>query len=203
MSTPVPSSSLPSAPGPMYPMFGVIQENVAALRHNWFWFVLLGFLLTVLGMAAISYSALTSVAAVLVFGYFLLIGGVFYIVGAFFTGAWGGFFLSLLAGVLYLATGFIVVEHPGEAALLYTLLLAVFFFVEGLFKIVAALAGRFRHRGWVLFNGVVTLALGVMIWRDWPLSGLWVIGLFVGINLIMSGVGYMMLGLSCRQIPVR
>ena len=187
----------------MFPMFGVIQENVSALRHNWFWFVLLGFLLTVLGMVAISYSALTSVAAMLVLGYFLLIGGIFYIVGAFFTGAWGGFFLSLLAGVLYLATGFIVVNRPGEAALLYTLLLAVFFFVEGLFRIFAAIAGRFRHRGWVLFNGVITLLLGIMIWQDWPLSGLWVIGLFVGINMIMSGVGYMMLGMSCRQIPVQ
>jgi len=81
-------------------------------------------------------------------------------------------------------------------------LLAVFFFVEGLFRIVAALAGRFRHRGWVLFNGIITLLLGVMIWRQWPLDGLYVIGLFIGINLIFSGVGYIMLGMSVRQIPV-
>jgi uncharacterized membrane protein HdeD (DUF308 family) len=203
MSTPGPGPGLPSLPSPMSPMFGVIQENLGRLRHSWFWFVLLGFLLMVLGMGAISYSALVSVVAVWVFGWFLLAGGVFYIVGAFFTGAWGGFFLSLLAGVLYLATGFIVLEHPGEAAILYTLLLAVFFFVEGLFRIFAALSGRFRHRGWVLFNGVVTLLLGFMIWQAWPLSGLWVIGFFVGIDLIMSGVGYLMLGLSCRQIPVQ
>jgi len=185
----------------MFPFAGVIHENLKDLRNSWCWFLTLGSVLTILGIVALSYS-LTAVVAVLVFGYFLLAGGILYIAGAFFTGAWGGFFLSLLAGVLYLATGFILINHPVEAAILYTLLLAVFFFVEGLFRIVAALAGRFRHRGWVLFNGIITLLLGVMIWRQWPLDGLYVIGLFIGINLIFSGVGYIMLGMSVRQIPV-
>jgi len=201
MSTQGPGSSPSPLPGPMFPFAGVIHENLKDLRNSWCWFLTLGSVLTILGIVALSYS-LTAVVAVLVFGYFLLAGGILYIAGAFFTGAWGGFFLSLLAGVLYLATGFILINHPVEAAILYTLLLAVFFFVEGLFRIVAALAGRFRHRGWVLFNGIITLLLGVMIWRQWPLDGLYVIGLFIGINLIFSGVGYIMLGMSVRQIPV-
>jgi uncharacterized membrane protein HdeD (DUF308 family) len=182
-------------------MAGVIHENVAELRRSWGWFLALGILLTLLGLVALSYSCIATITTVLVFGYFLLIGGVFHIVGAFFTRGWGGLFLGLLAGVLYLAAGFIVVNHPTEAAIVYTLLIAVFFFVDGLFYIFAALTGRFRHRGWVLLSGIVTLILGVMIWKQWPLSGLFVVGLFVGINLIFSGVGYMMLGLSARRLP--
>jgi uncharacterized membrane protein HdeD (DUF308 family) len=184
-------------------MFGMVQENLSALKHNWFWFVLLGALLTILGFVALSCSMVAALATMLFFGYMMLIGGVFYIVGAFFTGAWGGFFLSLLAGVLYLVTGFIFVNHPLEVGTLYALFLAVFFFVEGLFRIVGALAGRFRHWGWVLFNGIITMVLGVLIWKHWPLDGLYVIGLFVGIDLIFSGMGYLMLGFAVRRLPVQ
>jgi uncharacterized membrane protein HdeD (DUF308 family) len=66
----------------------------------------------------------------------------------------------------------------------------------------SALAGRFRHWGWMVFNGIVTLALGGMIWRQWPLSGLYVVGLFLGINLVLSGAGYISLGLAARKLPV-
>jgi uncharacterized membrane protein HdeD (DUF308 family) len=156
----------------------------------------------VLGLMAMSYSMVATLATAIVFGYFLLVAGIFYVVGAFFTRGWGGFFLSLLAGVLNLAVGVIVLDRPGEALLIYTLLLAAFFFVEGLFRIVGALAGRFHHWGWMLFNGIVTLALGVMIWRQWPLSGLYVVGLFLGINLLLSGASYVSLGLAARKLPV-
>jgi uncharacterized membrane protein HdeD (DUF308 family) len=132
----------------------------------------------------------------------MLVAGVFYIVGAFFTRGWGGFFLSLLAGILHLAVGLIVVDRPVEAVLVYTLVMAVFFFVDGLFHIVSALAGQFRHWGWVLVNGVITLLLGVMIWKQWPLSGLIVVGLFLGINLVVSGVTVISLGLNARRLPV-
>src|SRR5262249_59156255 len=102
-----------------------------------------------------------SIATAIVFGGFMVVGGIVYIVGAFFTRGWGGFFLSLLAGVLYLAAGVVLIDHPLEAVILYTLLLAVFFFVEGLFRIIAALARPFRHWGWVLLDGVGPLLVRV------------------------------------------
>ncbi len=129
----------------------------------------------------------------------LIVGAVFYIGGSFFTGSWGGFFLTLLTGALQLVMGLICVRHPAEAAIVYTLLMAVFFMVGGLFRIVGCLAARFRGRNWVPMNGIVTLGLGIMIWQQMPFSGLWVIGTFLGIDLIFNGWSYVLLGLSVRQ----
>lgn len=187
---------------PVSGLMSLLREDLQALRANWYWFLLLGILLIVLGIAALAHAWLATIATALVFGYFLLAGAALHLVGAFFTQCWGGFFLSLLAGVLYLAAGFIIVNHPGEAAILYTLLLAVFFFVEGLFRAVAAVAGRFHNWGWVLCSGLITMLLGILIWRQWPVSGLWVIGAFLGIDLIFSGWYLVSLGLSVRQLPV-
>jgi len=204
------STHLTQAPAPdarhdvsaRFPVLGAIRESLSELKANWYWFVALGAALMLLGLAAMSYSGLATLATAVAVGYFLIVAGVVYVVGAFFTGRWGGFFLTLLGGVLHLAVGVLVLARPGEAVLIYTLLMAAFFFVEGLFRIVGALAGRFYHWGWMLFNGVVTLSLGVMIWRQWPLSGLYVVGLFLGINLVFSGAGYVSLGLRARRLPV-
>ncbi len=196
-----PSSTGNPAFGTSLPGVEAVRENLREIRACWCWFVTLGATLIFLGLLATSYAVFVSVATALVFGFILLAAGVFYIVGAFFTHGWGGFFLSLLAGVLHLAVGIVVLDRPGEALMVYTLLLAAFFFVQGLFWIVGALAGRFHQWGWVLFSGIVTLALGIMIWRQWPVSGLYVVGLFVGINLVINGASYIGLGLSARRLP--
>jgi len=106
-----------------------------------------------------------------------------------------------MMGVLQLIVGLICVRHPAEAAIVYTLLMAVFFMVGGLFRIVTALASPFRGRGWVLVNGIITLILGIMIWQQMPFSGLWVIGTFLGIDLIFNGWSYFLLGLDVRRLP--
>jgi uncharacterized membrane protein HdeD (DUF308 family) len=196
-------SMTPPVPGYRPGFARVIQEDLQELRASWYWFVLLGAALIVLGAVALIYSLAATLVTMLIFGWMLLIGGVFYLVGAFFMRGWGGFFLSLLAGVLHLALGLIAINHPIEVAAAYTLFLAVFFFVEGLFRVVAALAGRFHDWGWVLLSGLITLLLGVLIWSKWPWDALWVIGTFVGIDLIFSGASYIALGLHAKNIPAR
>jgi uncharacterized membrane protein HdeD (DUF308 family) len=191
----------PPAFGPLSGLAPVIQEDLKKLKGAWLWFLMLGGALIVLGMVALFYSTLFTIVSVEVFGFFLIIGAVFYIGGSFFTGSWGGFFLTLLMGVLQLVVGLICVRHPAEAAIVYTLLIAAFFMVGGLFRIAGSLAGRFRGRGWVLANGIVTLVLGLMIWEQMPFSGLWVIGTFLGIDLIFNGWSYFVLGLNVRQLP--
>jgi uncharacterized membrane protein HdeD (DUF308 family) len=188
--------------GPFSSLAPDITEDLKQLKRSWFWFVLLGVALIILGVVAIGYSTLFTIASVEVFGIFLIVGAAFCIGGSFFTGSWGGFFLTLLTGVLQLVMGLISVLHPAELAIVYTLFMAVFFMVGGLFRIVGSLARRFRGRGWVLVNGIITLILGVMIWQQMPFSGFWVIGTFLGIDLIFNGWSYVLLGLGVRKVAV-
>lgn len=189
-------------PGLIIRLSPVIQEDLKHLKNAWIWFVLFGVSLIALGTASLTYSTLFTIATVEVVGYFLIFGGVLYCSGAFFTGSWGGFFLTLMTGVLQLVTGLLCTRHPAEAAIVYTLLMAAFFMVAGLFRIVAALSGSFQGRGWVVVSGVITLALGLMIWQQSPISGLWVIGTFLGVDLIFNGWLYVVIGLNVRQLPV-
>jgi uncharacterized membrane protein HdeD (DUF308 family) len=190
-------------PAPRPWQFGPrIEEDLRRLKDSWLWFVILGVALILLGMAALSYSVLFTIASVEVFGFFLIIGAVILIGASFFTGSWGGFFLTLLTGALQLIAGVICVRHPLEAAVVSTMLLAVVFIVGGLFRIVFALSERFRSWPWVLLNGVVTLMLGLMIWAQLPFSGLWVIGTFLGIDLIFNGASFLALGLGVRRLQV-
>jgi uncharacterized membrane protein HdeD (DUF308 family) len=97
--------------------------------------------------------------------------------------------------------GMFLIDSPVAAALGLTLIIAAYLMVGGILRIVLAVVERFHSWGWVLLNGVVSLVLGVSIWRQWPLSGLWVIGLFVGIEMLFSGLAWLMLGMGVRSIP--
>jgi len=170
------------------------------LKGSWGWFVALGIALVLLGLVAVSWSGLATLVSVEVFGWLLLVGGVLSVVHAFVRRRWGGFLVELLAGVLYAIVGLIVIDSPAEGAVALTLLFALFLLVGGVFRIMTALTVRFHHWVWMLLNGVVSLLLGLMIWKQWPLSGLWVIGLFIGIDMIFYGWSLIMLGMAVRSI---
>jgi uncharacterized membrane protein HdeD (DUF308 family) len=152
----------------------------------------------VVGVVALCSTFITTLASILVFGILLMAGGVVQIVNAFLGRSWRGFFLHLLAGILQLIVGELLIEHPVVAAEGLTLLLAVGFLIGGALRLVYALVENFPGRGWVLVNGLVVFALGVSIWRQWPASSLWVIGLFIGIDLIFSGWSWVNLGLIVK-----
>ena len=172
------------------------------LRNNWGWIFALGIALIIVGMLALG-SEFTTLAVMLTFAVLLLIGGGLEIVAAFSARHWGGFFLHLLFGILYVVTGLLMIEHPGVAATAVTLMLAASFLMGGLLRIVAALTQRFSNWGWVLLSGVITFLLGLMIWRRWPNDSEWIIGVFVGIELIFTGWSWVALALAVRSIPRR
>src|SRR5262245_57370536 len=161
----------------------------------------MGIALMILGTVAIGSSLIATLATVLVFGILLLLGGLFQVVTAFWGRSWRGFFLQLLAGVLYLIVGVFMIDNPVETAVGVTLLVAAGLLVGGILRTVLSLVERFDGWGWALLNGVVSMALGAAIWRQWPLPGLRFIGLFVGIEMLFSGVSWMMLGLGLRSTP--
>lgn len=172
------------------------------LHRNWGWFLALGVLLLLLGAAALGASVALTLASVMLFGWLLIFGGVMEAIHAFWRErGWGGVFINLLTGLLYVVVGFMMVANPGEAAATLTLLIALFLMFGGIFRIAVALMLRFPHWGWLALHGLINLLLGAAIWRQWPLSGLWVIGLFIGIDLVLNGWSLVMLGLVARKLP--
>ena len=171
------------------------------LREIWVFLIGMGIGLMILGLIAIGYSLIATLATALVFGILLLTSALFQVVTALWGRSWRGFFLHLLAGVLYFIAGLFMIENPLVTALGLTLLIAACLLVGGILRIVLSVIERFEGWGWALLTGVVSLLLGAAIWRQWPLSGLWVIGLFVGIEMLFSGLSWVMLGLAVRSTP--
>ena len=191
-----------SAPSALEPT-RLAARKPEELREIWLFLVGMGIALMILGVVAIGSSFVATMATVLVFGILLLLGALFQVVTAFWGRSWRGFFLHLLGGVLYLIVGIFMIDHPVEAALGVTLLVAVGLLVGGILRVVMSVVERFDGWGWMLLSGLVSVVLGVAIWRQWPLSGLWVIGVFVGIEMLTSGLSWLMLGLAVRSAPPR
>jgi uncharacterized membrane protein HdeD (DUF308 family) len=176
-------------------------EECLRLYKCWPWFLGLGVLLIVAGAVAVGsiyIQQLTTFFMVMLFGCLLLAGGVVEVVNAFVVRTWRGFFLHLLSAVVHLILGGLLIENPERGAAVLTLMLAVAFLVSGAFRLVGAVAVRFSGWPWVALNGAITLALGLLIWKQWPAASEWVIGLFVGIDLIFDGWSWVMLGLAVR-----
>jgi uncharacterized membrane protein HdeD (DUF308 family) len=174
-------------------------REIDEVRNNWGWFLAFGILLVLLGFAVISSSFYATIFSVVILGLFLIGAGVVQIVQAFIARKWSGFFLSLLLGILYILVGFFCAARPAIAAVSLTLWIAAFFFVIGIFRMLVALIMQYDEWGWLFFNGLITFILGVMIYSEWPISGLWVIGLFVGVDMILSGWSWIVLSLTARK----
>lgn len=177
--------------------------GIDRIRKRWAWILALGILLAVLGSFAFGYALVFTIASVWLFGWLMLVGGLLQGAHAFVCRDWGGFFIDLLAGVLYFVVGVMIIGNPAATAVALTLLIALFLIFGGIFRIAVAALSQFHNRGWLLLYGVVSLLLGISIWREWPFSGLWVIGMFVGIDMIFNGWTLIMLGLAARRIPAQ
>lgn len=188
------------------PGLTVFQQKLASvenIRRNWGWFLGFGIILIILGLLAIGSAAIVTDIYVMLLGIFLLIGGILQFIYAFWVRQWNGFFLSLLAGILYAVVGFLFVSHTTASAVSLTLLLAAFYIIGGLFRIIGSAMMRFDQWGWALFSGIVKFVLGLLIMLGWPQTGLWVFGLFIGIDLLFYGWFWVVLSLTVRNIKGR
>jgi uncharacterized membrane protein HdeD (DUF308 family) len=170
------------------------------LRNQWWCFLLLGIALVVLGTLCIIDPFIPSLASVIFLGFVLMAAGITQIVSAFWAGKWSGMLIHMLIGLLYVVVGYMVVDAPVVNMVLITKFIAIFLIVSGAFRIVSALVVRFQDWGWALLNGGVTLLLGIIINRPLPEAALWVIGLFIGIEMLFNGWAWVMLALGLRVV---
>jgi uncharacterized membrane protein HdeD (DUF308 family) len=179
------------------------HPELRALREHWVWFLVMGIALVVLGSIAIGWACLTTItiAATWLFGFLLLAAGIGEIIHSFTVGKWSGTLVHLLIGLLYGVVGFMMINDPADSAITLTKIIAIFMVIGGLFRIVASLSHRFPGWQWVLLNGGITLMLGVLIYKNLPESGLWFIGLYLGIDMILNGWSWIALAIALKQLP--
>jgi len=166
------------------------------------WLIAIGVFFIILGILAIAEPLVAGLAITFLVGWLLIVGGAVHFVAAFAGGGAARVIVQILIGVVYLAGGLYFLTHTLLGLGTLTLLLAGIILVEAVFEIVS----YFRHRGsqgssWLLINALITLLVGGLIWFHWPSSSAWAIGTLVGVNLLMTGISRVMIGMAARNLP--
>lgn len=180
-------------------IFSMYRQEAGNIHKKWGLFLGFGLVLALLGLFMISTAWATTLFSVVLFGCMLVTVGIIQLAQALVTHSWHGLFISLLLAILYFVTGALCISKPTIAAVDLTLLIAAVCFIGGLFRIMASLIIRFKTWEWVFFNGIITCLLGVLIFAEWPLSSLWVIGTFVGIDVLLSGSSWLAVALYAKN----
>jgi len=168
---------------------------------KWWIAALVGAALIVVALIVFGHLVAATLISTILIGTMLVVGSLFQIGHAFAERGWGGFALSLLVGLLYLATGLMLVMNPAAGSLALTLLFAAFLLASGVVRIV--LAFRFWHMwGWLLLlSGVLGVLAGLVIMTGYPMTGLWVLGFCLGVDLFIHGVWWLAFALMLRGAP--
>ncbi len=171
------------------------------LKKNWGWLLALGISSIVLGTLGFYMTFALTLTSVLFFGVLLLVGGTFQIAQAFTCKGWKAVLWHVLIGLLYVAAGIDIIYNPVRASEILTLILAGILIAVGVSRIIMAIQIRGAVDGWYwsLLSGLVSILLGGMIIAQWPVSGLWVIGLFVAIELLFNGWSTIFVALAARK----
>ncbi len=149
---------------------------------------IIGVLLIILGLLAILLPFIAGIAVTAFIGWLLLFAGIVHLIYSWHSRKTGGVIWQILIAILYLFVGFYLIFHPARGLVTLTLLLASYFVVEGVIELVLYFRLRRSHRSsWFLWDGLITLLLGILIWAHWPFSSVWVLGTIIGISLLISG----------------
>jgi uncharacterized membrane protein HdeD (DUF308 family) len=174
--------------------------DMAPLRAKWGWILALGIVYVIAGFIALGSVVMATVASVLVVGVMMIVAGVAEIFNAFQCKGWGWFLVWVLLGALYIVAGFFTFENPLFAAVIFTLLLGASLVASGIVRIILAFSMK-REQPWIwlLLSSLVTLLLGLLILARWPVSSVYVLGIFLGIDLVMAGAGWIGLSLALHR----
>lgn len=175
------------------------SDAAQRLKKGWGWFIALGVLLLGLGTFAFVYVGVATIASMLTIGVLMAIGGVAHIVLAFRGDGWKDVLLLMLGGVFYLLAGALIFINPVLASSILTLMIAASLLVVGVVRIWFGIKARpEKSWGWMALAGVVTLLLGLIIALGWPVNSLFIIGMFLAVDLLMQGWSYIALGWALR-----
>jgi uncharacterized membrane protein HdeD (DUF308 family) len=165
------------------------------------WSIGLSVLMIVAGILAIASPLAAGIAVNLLVAWLLIFSGCVHLVFAWHTRSGGGLLFELLLGILYVFIGVYLLVHPLAGLASLTLALAFYLFLEAIVELILGFKLRpLPGTGWLLFDGIVTFILAVMVWRTWPSSSEWAIGVLVGVSILFSGTSRLMLSLAARGV---
>jgi uncharacterized membrane protein HdeD (DUF308 family) len=177
-----------------------LGEGIRALRPRWGWILALGVISVIAGVIALASDVFATATAVYIIGFMMLFTGAAEIVAAFNAKDWSHRILWLLLGALYVFACIICLQNPFAAATILTLLLGFALVIGGLVRIF--LATRMRQGtpwGWVVFSGLISVLLGAIIVAHWPVSSFFVLGIFLGVDLIFIGSGWIAVAMALKR----
>ena len=180
------------------------DEVFGELKKHWAWMLSLGIVMLILGVIGLGMTVLFNEIVVMYFGFLLLFGSGVQLMQAFRAEAWKGRVWHVLIALVYIVGGIIAVTEPVIAGMTLALLIAWTLIVIGMLRLFMALQMRGANGWlWTLLGGVLSVVLGVMIINEWPQSGLWVIGLFVAIEILFAGWSQIMIALAAKNYTAK
>ena len=179
-----------------------LQALASTMHDHWVMFLVEGIILLGLGFLAILIPPLATLGVTILFGWLFLISGVMGLIATFYARQAPGFWWSLISAVLGIGAGLVLLVSPGSGAISLTLILVVFFVIEGVASVMYALDHRKQLSSswaWMLMSGIIDLILAAMVFAGLPGSAAWAIGLLVGINMIFGGSALVAMVLHARK----
>lgn len=182
------------------------QENLifgnllGELHEKWGWLLALGVAFIFLGTIGLGMTFALTMVSMVFFGFLMLFGGVFQLVQAIGCRGWKSIILHILVAIAYLIGGVIIIANPLLASEIITMMIAAIFMAVGIMRITMAIQLK-EVKGWwlPLLTGIISLIFGGMIMTAWPMSGTWIIGLLIAVDMIFHGWGYVALALTARD----
>lgn len=190
--------SFPGGVSPIPPNVD-LKEAIALLRSRWPWIVAFGVVSALLGVIALTLVGATTLASVYLIALFIIFIGGSEIVLAFNSHIWSNRILLVLVGLLYIVVGAFALANPLTGAAGFTLMLGASLFATGALRIYFGAKLPHGPSGYVVFAGIITTLLGLLILFGWPENSIFVLGLFLGVDLLFYGASWIAFGLSLRK----
>ena len=180
---------------PQLPKAGQAPPNA------WGWFLALGIIQIIVGVLCWIDVVAASIAGVFIIGALLLMGGVVQIVHAYSVRGWNGFLLYALMGILYIVGGFLLMAEPVRGSLIITIIIAVILIISGIARLIVAATHRHMKGLWlVILSGIISFAVGVLLYASLPWSSLWVLGTLIAIELVFHGIAWVQFSLALKRM---
>ena len=179
----------------------IANENIIqSFKQKANWFIVIGIILIVLGCLALGYQFIATVFSVYFIGSLIFIAGIIQVIHSFNIKGLGQTALWAIMGILYIFIGLMSFFQPIAVSSALTLLISLLLTISGFTQIFAAMSNRNLPRwGWIIFSGIINIILGLMLMAGWPYDSIWVLGMFLGIDLVFQGFAYITIGSALKN----